>query len=153
MKEKISFTVIRSGIDKFFKTTDGITTLLVDQLLAPWFEGYRNLSDVKVVRDGQIIDSGNIRFLSRINPGHLFCGLSKIKPDHMCSEIRAENLEEGDIVEIENINRPGFSFYKNTRALIDVAYAFAFDAATDGINNVGIRIDDKLKKLAVYESI
>jgi hypothetical protein len=121
--EKIIFQVVLVGDKKFFQISNRKKTLFLDKLLAVWFEGYR-CSECKILRSNELYDEGFIVYHGTHAASEFFSGWRKITTEDLTDEVCAEQLEVGDVLEIENNSEHERRYYANIGDFIKGVVAF-----------------------------
>jgi hypothetical protein len=118
--KNLVFTVVYHGSEKFFKLNDGGTTLLLDKILSTWFEGYRRCTKCIITRNGELYDSGRVNYYGTQAAMEYFFDWKKIADKNPTIAIKANNLEVGDILEIENTQENNARCYWDANAFISL---------------------------------
>lgn len=109
-KEKLVFQVVEVNGEKLFQISSKKKVLFFNKLLAVWFEGY-HYSDCQILRGNELYDEGCVVYRGTHAASEFFSDWKKITTEDLMDEICAEQLELGDIVEIENTKGPERRYY------------------------------------------
>ena len=122
--EKIIFKVVEVNGEKLFQTSGKKKTLFINKILSVWFEGYYHNTKCQVSRNNEPYDDGYVNYYGTHAATDYFFGFKLIAHEQMTREILSETLELGDLVEIENTNKPNCQKYSSTNNFIDRVVRF-----------------------------
>lgn len=121
--KNLIFKVVLVGDKKFFCISNKKKTLFLNKLLAVWFEGWSS-SECKVFRNDEMYDKGSVTYHGTHAGSEFFSGLEKIITGKLIDEIGTDQLELGDVIEIENSDGPGRRYYASVGDFIKGTVAF-----------------------------
>lgn len=122
--DKIVFQIIEVNGEKLFQISGKKKTLFLNKILPVWFEGYYHSTKCQVLRNNEPYDDGYVNYYGTHCATDYFFGFKLIATQQMIREILAETLELGDVVEIENINKPNCQSYTSVNKVVDRVIRF-----------------------------
>lgn len=117
--DKIIFQVVEVNGEKLFKVSGKKKILFLNKILPTWFEGYYHCTKCQIIRNGELYDDGYVNYHGTHCATDYFFGFKIVIAEQMSSEILSESLELGDILEIENMDKPNCQSYASVNKFID----------------------------------
>ena len=121
--DNLIFQVIEINGEKLFQIQGDKEILFFNKLLAVWFEGY-HYSDCWIFRNNELYDKGYVVYHGTHSASEFFSDWKKITTERLIDEINASQLELGDIVKIENSNKPEHRYYASVKDFIECVVTF-----------------------------
>ena len=149
--EKIIFQVVIVGDEKLFYIGSDKKNLFLNKILPIWFEGYYHFTKCQIFRNNEPYDDSYINCYGTHCASEYFFGFKIITAERMISEILAERLEVGDVVEIENVDGENCQNYVDANQFINFVTRFqkfseSFDKSFE-INNGKLSKEEFIKAL------
>jgi hypothetical protein len=141
--DKIFFQVVEVNGEKLFQISSKKKVLFFNKLLAVWFEGY-HYSECKIFRNNELYDEGCVVYRGTHAASEFFADWKKITTEDLIDEICAEQLECGDIVEIENYNKPERRYYASVNYFMK--YVVTFEQVGQSLDEAFAAHDNKLSR-------
>ncbi|MFZ2072466.1 MAG: hypothetical protein WA101_01885 [Minisyncoccia bacterium] len=140
----ITFEVVTYKNKIFFKLVGKTRVLLVNKVLSVFFEGYHHCTECKIIKNKKIVDKAYVQYYGTHAAMEFFFGFETITNQKMCTEVKAEMLQIGDILEIENLEEKGLNFYKDEDAFI--VHVLGFHSLSESIEKAFEKNNNKLEK-------